>query len=65
MVHFVPLLKGKKFTGKYLIKIIVQQGEPTSVYCFSQKIQLQGADKKTDDYEIMYAYKRLNMGNIK
>lgn len=62
----MPVLKVDKFTGKYVIKIVVQQGEPTFVYCFSQKIQLQSAtDRKQEEFEVVYSYKRINAGNTK
>ena len=51
--------------GNYLIKIAVCQGNTSRLYCFSQKLTMQSPDKKCDEYEIVYAYKRQNMGNIK
>ena len=34
-VSFVPVFKDDKFEGKYVIKIIVKQGDPTQVYCIN------------------------------
>lgn len=62
----MPVFNKGKFIGKYLVKILVKQGDPAELYCFSKKIQLQGVnDKKVDEYEIVCSFKRLNSGNIK
>ena len=50
MVQYVPILKGDKFTSKYLIKIVVKQGDPHQLYCFTQRIQLQQTANKIDEY---------------
>lgn len=47
----MPVVNKGKFIGKHLIKIIVKQGNPAELYCFSKKIQLQAVnDKKVDEY---------------
>lgn len=63
-MRFLPILRKEKFTGKYLTKIAVSQGDPRKLYCFSQKLSLMSGDKKADEYEIVYACKRLNMGRV-
>lgn len=65
-MQFVPVVKDGAFTGRYLGKIIVKQGEPTKLYCFSQKIVIQSlTDKKYDDFDVVYSYKRINLGSVK
>lgn len=49
IVQFVPVVSKGKFTGKYLVKIIVKQGDPRQLYCFVQKLQLQSANEKKLD----------------
>ena len=50
----MPVFNKGKFIGKYLVKILVKQGDPAELYCFSKKIQLQGVnDKKVDENEIV------------
>lgn len=36
-IDFVPVLKGKNkvFEGKYVIKFIILQGDPSKLYCIS------------------------------
>jgi len=49
IMHFLPVMNSGTFTGRFLAKIIVKQGDPTKLYCFSQKIVLQAmSDKKYD-----------------
>lgn len=45
-VEFVPVLEGKEknFYGKYVIKFIIRQGDPSKLYCVSEKLQL--SDRK-------------------
>jgi hypothetical protein len=38
-------MNSDKFTGKYIIKIVVRQGRRDAVYTFSEKIKLTSADK--------------------
>lgn len=57
MIHFVPVLTGKYFEGRYLIKIIVKQGHPSQTYCISRKIMLEGPNR-TEELEIVYGYIR-------
>lgn len=65
-MHFLPVLRHGLPTGRYVGKIIVQQGEPTKLYCFSQRILLQSTnDKRYDDFDVVYSYKRINMGSVK
>jgi predicted HTH transcriptional regulator len=44
-VQFIPVVKGKSFSGRYVTKINVKQGEPTQTYCFVQKLQIQSETK--------------------
>lgn len=45
-----------------MVKIIVQQGDPSQVYYFGEKIKLEGPNGKVDEVEQFYAYERHNMG---
>lgn len=45
-----------------MVKIIVQQGDPSQVYYFGEKIKLEGPNGKIDEVEQFYAYERHNMG---
>lgn len=66
MMQFVPVTRGGAATGKYLGKIIVKQGVPSKLYCFSQKVVLQTvSDKKYDEFDVVYSFKRINMGSVK
>ena len=40
MIIYVPVVSSKVFKGKYVIKIIVRQGDPARTYHFAQKIEL-------------------------
>jgi hypothetical protein len=40
ITQFAPVLLRGKFNGKYLIKVIVKQGNPAQLYCFSKKVKL-------------------------
>lgn len=65
-MQFLPVFSGETFTGRYVAKIIVKQGDPNKLYCFTQKIVLQSStEKKYDEFEIVYSYKRINMGSVK
>lgn len=44
-VQYIPVVKGKTFSGKFVTKINVKQGDPTQTYCFVQKVQLQSETK--------------------
>ena len=37
---YVPVVVNKVFHGKYVIKILVKQGDPSKTYHFCQKIDL-------------------------
>jgi len=70
IVQFVPVVKSKTFSGKYVIKILVQQGEPCQTYCFSQKIQwaLEGRkdiENQCENVEVIYSFVRHNMGGTR
>ena len=62
-IVYVPVVESKKFKGKYIIKIIVKQGDPSKTYHFNQVIELT-TKGKTDKYEIAHAFYRHNMGGI-
>lgn len=65
-MQFLPVFNGETFTGRYVAKIIVKQGDPNKLYCFTQKIVLQSStEKKYDEFEVVYSYKRINMGSVK
>jgi hypothetical protein len=50
-MHFLPVMSEGTFTGRFLAKIIVKQGDPSKLYCFSQKVVLQSVnEKKYDDF---------------
>lgn len=57
------MVANKVFNNKYIIKIIVKQGDPSKTYHFSQEIELsfKGTSEK---YEIVHAFYRHNMGGI-
>ena len=40
-MQFVPVVGKKQFEGKYIIKIIVRQGDPSRYYCFSHQVTIQ------------------------
>jgi hypothetical protein len=48
-VQFVPILRRKEFEGKYVVKIIVQQGDPSRVYFFGERIKLEASTGKVDE----------------
>ncbi len=69
-IKFVPVFKDKTFIGnyhfnlgKYVIKIIVKQGDPSKVYRFTEPIKLSYKDKKSRDGPT-YAFYRSNMGKV-
>lgn len=50
-MHFLPVMENETFTGRYLAKIIVKQGDPNRLYCITQKVVLQEVNnKKYDDF---------------
>ena len=47
----MPVFKANYFEGKFVVKIIVQQGDPSQVYCISERIKLDGGpNNKIDDF---------------
>jgi hypothetical protein len=58
VVQFVPVLQRKEFGGKYVVKIVVQQGDPSRVYYFGERIKLEGQTGKVDEIEVFYGYQR-------
>lgn len=42
---YVPVVTNKVFKGKYVIKIIVKQGDPSKTYHFSNVIALESKGK--------------------
>lgn len=65
-MQFVPVTKNGGPTGRFLGKIIVKQGVTSKLYCFSQKVVLQTvSDKKYDEFDVVYSFKRINMGSVK
>lgn len=66
----MPVVKNKAFTGRYLIKINIVQGDPSQTYCFSQKIQwaLEGKkdiENQCENVEVVYAFVRHNLGGAR
>ncbi len=61
-VEFVPVLEGKAryFYGKYVIKFIVRQGDPTIFYCISEKIQTT----ERTQVEVISSFRRHNLGGV-
>jgi len=45
-VQFVPVLKNRTFQGKYVIKILVKQGDPSKLYHFAQTVKFQNEDRR-------------------
>ncbi len=63
-------MKAKNFSGKFIIKIIIQQGNPCQTYCFSQKIQwaLEGKkdiENQCENVEVVYAFVRHSMAGAR
>jgi hypothetical protein len=63
-VEFVPVLEGKEraFYGKYVVKFIVLQGDPSKLYCVSERIKVSGA--RTEDVEVISTFRRHNLGGV-
>ena len=59
----MPVVASKQFKGKYIIKIVVKQGDPSKTYHFSQIIELNYKGK-VETYEIPHAFYRHNMGGV-
>ena len=58
-MQYVPVFRGNNFEGKYAVKIIVKQGDPSQVYLISEKIKfMTDSNTKTDEIEVHYAYER-------
>jgi|JI61114C2RNA_FD_contig_101_2379_length_1653_multi_2_in_0_out_0_4 hypothetical protein len=58
-------MNSDKFTGKYIVKIVVRQGCRDRVYTFNERIKLISADKtEYEEFELRYAYKRVGPGGI-
>jgi hypothetical protein len=53
----------KVFKGKYVIKLIVRQGDPSRTYHFAQKVELE-VRGKTEELDIFYAFTRSQEGEI-
>lgn len=60
---YVPVVTNKVFKGKYIIKILVKQGNPSKTYHFCQKLDLEFKGK-SESFEIFHAFYRHNMGGI-
>jgi hypothetical protein len=51
IMHFIPVTKNGIPNDRYLGKIIIKQGEPAKLYCFTQKVVLNSsADKRYDEF---------------
>ena len=62
-VSFVPVVHHKVFSGRYLIKIMVEQGRPERLYHFSSLVELD-VKGHIENIEIFHAFYRHNMGGI-
>lgn len=62
-IVYVPVVTNKAFKGKYVIKILVKQGNPSKTYHFSSQIILESKGKN-EEFEIFHAFYRHNMGGI-
>jgi hypothetical protein len=62
-IVYVPVVANKVFKGKYIIKIIVKQGDPSKTYHFSNVVSLEHKGR-TEEIEIFHAFYRHNMGGI-
>ena len=60
---YVPVVNNKKFKGKFVIKIVVKQGNTSKLYHFNQTVELN-LKGKVDKYDIPHAFYRHNMGGI-
>jgi len=60
----VPVLEGKErsFYGKYIIKFIVLQGDPSKLYCLSERVRVSSS--KIEDVEVISAFRRHNFGGV-
>jgi hypothetical protein len=55
---FLPVLsQAQHFTGKYVPKVVVQQGDPAQLYSFIDRVVLEEGRDRTE-YEVIYAYER-------
>ena len=61
LTQYIPVMKGGEFEGRFVVKIIVKQGDPSQVYCFGERIKLEG-NGKSEDFEVFYGYERHNHG---
>ena len=55
-------MREKDFEGRYVVKIVVKQGDPSQVYCFGERVKLEGSNGKWEDFEVFYGYERHNHG---
>ena len=62
-LQFVPVLSKKDFENKYLIKIVVKQGELSRLYCFVHQLTIQ-TNNTSENHDILYSYVRHNMAGI-
>lgn len=62
IVHFVPILKDGKFRGKYVIKLIVKQGDPSRIYCMNEKGYMKNQVGGSNEGSIHFAFLRENIG---
>jgi hypothetical protein len=60
---YVPVVTNKVFRGKYIIKIIVKQGDPAKTYRFAQRIELE-SNARVEEFQVYHAFYRHNMGGI-
>ena len=50
LTQYIPVKRGGDFEGKYVVKVIVKQGDPSQVYCFGERIKLEGSNGKWEDF---------------
>jgi hypothetical protein len=53
-------------SGKYIIKIVVKQGDPSKVYHFAQTLRFINEDHKhhDEDFKVLWGFYRSNMGKV-
>ena len=54
------------FLGKYVIKIIVKQGDPSKLYHFAQTVRFQNDDRRhrQEEFKVIWGFYRSNMGKV-
>jgi len=48
VIQYIPVFREKNFEGKYVVKMIVQQGDNSQTYCIAEKIKLEASNSKIE-----------------